>query len=127
MALASKDVDVLGSTPLVEVPDPVIGWDPTSDVPPIRYAITSILVCNNFDPTVDYMDGFEGLNTFDLYIIKRGEARGNRNRVINTLELPPGETFTFDSEKIVLESGDKIDILGESPTVLSATVSWMTV
>jgi hypothetical protein len=125
MALASKAVDILGATPLVEVPDPIVGWDPTSNVPPIRYAITSILVCNNFTP--DPVGTDEGITGFDLYIIKRGEARGTRNQILNSLQLPAGETFTLDSEKIVLESGDKIDILGESPTVLSATVSWMTV
>ena len=125
MALASKAVDILGSLPLVEVPDPEAGWDPTSDVPPIRYAITSILVCNNATPNSGHEE--DGISGFDLYIIKRGEARGTRNQVINSLQLPAGETFTLDSEKIVLESGDKIDILGGSPTVLSATVSWMTV
>ena len=126
MALASKDVEELGSTPLVEVPDPIVGWDPTSDVPPIRYAITSILVCNNFTP--DPVGTDEGITNFDLYIIKRGEARGNKNLVLNQLQLPAGETFTLDSEKIVLESGDRIDILAaNSPDVLSATVSWMTV
>ena len=50
MALASKAVDILGSTSLVEVPDPIVGWDPSSDVPPVRYAITSIMVCNNSTP-----------------------------------------------------------------------------
>jgi hypothetical protein len=125
MALASKAVDILGAVPLVEVPDPIVGWDPTSDVPPIRYAITSILVCNNATPNPAHEE--DGITGFDLHIIKRGEARGTRNQVLNSLQLPAGETFTLDSEKIVLESGDKIDILGDSPTVLSATVSWMTV
>ena len=36
------------------------------------------------------------------------------------LVLPAGETFTFDSEKIVLETGDKIVALGESPNKLSS-------
>ena len=67
------------------------------------------------------------LYPFDLFIIKRGEARGPKNQIINAVQLPAGETFTFDSEKIVLESGDKIDVLGESPTNLSATASWMVV
>jgi hypothetical protein len=47
--------------------------------------------------------------------------------VINVLELPAGETFTFDSEKIILESGDRIVIVGDSPTTLSATVSYLEV
>jgi hypothetical protein len=47
--------------------------------------------------------------------------------VVRSLELPAGETFTFDSEKIVLEAGDKIVALGESPTNLVATVSFLEV
>ena len=125
MALASKAVDILGSTSLVEVPDPIVGWDPSSDVPPVRYAITSIMVCNNSTPNPSHEE--DGVTGFDLFIIKRGEARGPKNQIINAVQLPAGETFTFDSEKIVLESGDKIDVLGESPTNLSATASWMVV
>ena len=47
--------------------------------------------------------------------------------VVRALVLPAGETFTFDSEKIVLETGDKIVALGESPTNLVATVSYLEV
>jgi len=47
--------------------------------------------------------------------------------VVRNLILPAGETFTFDSEKIILEEGDKIVLLGESPTNLSATVSYLEV
>ena len=46
---------------------------------------------------------------------------------LKNLILPAGETFTFDSEKVVLEAGDKIVVLGESPTNLSATVSFLEV
>jgi len=56
-------------------------------------------------------------------------------RVINNLELPAGETFTFDSEKIVLDVGDKISFVAEPDlgapnaglTNLSATVSYLEV
>ena len=34
---------------------------------------------------------------------------------------------TVHSEKIILESGDKVVIVGESPTNLSATVSYLEV
>ena len=51
----------------------------------------------------------------------------NLNLVVNKLPVPAGETVTFDSEKIILESGDKVVIVGESPTNLSATVSYLEV
>ena len=48
--------------------------------------------------------------------------------VVKELPVPGGETFTFDSEKIILEAGDKIVLLGaHNPSRLSATVSFMEV
>jgi hypothetical protein len=68
------------------------------------YAITNILVCNtdNANPA-----------SFDLHFI-------------------PEETFTFDSERIILEAGDKVSFvaepnLGSGLTDLAATVSYLEV
>jgi hypothetical protein len=115
---------------LVQVPDPykAIGtWDPLDplDPPARRYAVTNILVCNNEVPNIVHEEA--GTTNFDMHIVKRNEAKGDINKVVNSLQMPSGETFTFDSEKIVLESGDRIVIVGDSPTNLSATVSWLEV
>jgi len=90
-----------------------------------RYAITTILVCNTFTPNPIHEE--DGQTVFDLHIIPQGQAIGDRNMVVRSLVLPAGETFTFDSEKIVLEEGDYIVIAGESPEVLAATVSYLEV
>ena len=88
------------------------------------YAITNILVCNN-DATDDA--------SFDLHFIPSGDPLDNAvTRVINGLTLPAGETFTFDSEKIVLEEGDKVAFVAEPDigaglTNLAATVSYLEV
>jgi len=88
------------------------------------YAITTVLVCNT--SAVDTA-------SFDLHIIKNGQALGNKvTRVVNELSLPAGETFTFDTEKIVLEGGDKISFVAEPDigaglTDLSAMVSYLEV
>lgn len=88
------------------------------------YAITNILVCNN-----DASDSA----SFDLHFIPSGQPRSNTiTRVINNLELPAAETFTFDSERIVLEAGDKITFvaqpdIGAGLTDLSAVVSYLEV
>tara|TARA_B110000503_G_C7092249_1_gene389936 strand:+ start:1059 stop:1391 length:333 start_codon:yes stop_codon:yes gene_type:complete len=87
------------------------------------YAITNILVCNN---------GVAGAS-FDLHLIPQSSSLSNAiTRVINNLELPAGETFTFDNEKIVLDVGDKIAFvaqpdLGGGLTNLAATVSYLEV
>ena len=89
-----------------------------------KYAITNILVCNN-DATDDA--------SFDLHFIPSGDPLDNAvTRVINGLTLPAGETFTFDSEKIVLGAGDKVAFVaspnaGGGNTDLSATVSYLEV
>jgi len=89
-----------------------------------RYAITTIMVCNN-DATDDA--------SFDLHFIPSGDPLDNAvTRVINGLTLPAGETFTFDSEKVVLGPGDKVSFvaspdIGGNLTDLSATVSYLEV
>lgn len=92
------------------------------------WAITNILVCNN-----------DAVNSaaFDLHLIQNtngnpGALNNAVTRVINNLELPAGETFTFDSERIILEAGDRVAFVAEPDTGggltdLSATVSYMEV
>jgi hypothetical protein len=82
------------------------------------------MVCNQ-DATDDA--------SFDLHFIPSGDPLDNAvTRVINGLTLPAGETFTFDSEKIVLGAGDKVAFVaspdsGSGNTDLSATVSYLEV
>ena len=88
------------------------------------YAITNIMVCNTDDTATA---------TFDMHLIPSGNALANKvTRVINGLSLPASETFTFDSERIVLEEGDKLVFvaepdIGASLTNLAATVSYLEV
>lgn len=88
------------------------------------YALTTVLVCNT-----DSADTAQ----FDMHLIKSGEALSNSvTMVVNNLTLPAGETFTFDSEKIVLEEGDKLSFvagpdIGAGLTNLAATVSYLEV
>jgi|TARA_X000000950_G_scaffold72161_2_gene89577 hypothetical protein len=89
-----------------------------------RYAITNIMVCNQ---------NASNDASFDLHFIPSGNPLDNSvTRVINGLTLPAGETFTFDSEKIVLGGGDKLSFVaspdaGSGNTNLSATVSYLEV
>jgi hypothetical protein len=95
------------------------------------FAITTILVCNTYsvnDPNPESRSA-----SFDLHLIKNGQALNNKVTVIvRDLELPAGETFTFDSEKIILDEGDKISFvaepdIGSSLTDLAATISYLEV
>ena len=88
------------------------------------FAITNILVCNT---------GSSGTADFDMHLVPQGEPTDNFDtRVINNLTLPAGETFTFDSERIVLEEGDIVSFvaapdIGANLTNLSATISYLEV
>lgn len=88
------------------------------------YAITAIMVCNTSSAATA---------SFDMHLIKSGEALANKvTKVVSELSLPAGETFTFDSEKVVLEAGDKLSFVAEPDigaglTDLAATVSYLEV
>jgi hypothetical protein len=88
------------------------------------YAITNILVCNS---------SLTNSASFDMHLVPFGKPLSNAvTIVVRNLELPPGETFTFDSERIVLEQGDRIVFIAEPDigtglTNLAATVSYLEV
>jgi len=86
------------------------------------YAITTIMVCNFAAAGVPAND-----SQFDLHFVKDTEAVGNVNQIVKDLPVPGGETFTFDSEKIILEEGDTVQLQGQAPLNLSATVSYLEV
>ena len=71
----------------------------------ITYAVTTIIVCNNNSTET---------SSFDLHIVGQGDPVSagqndpNATKIINNLSLAPEETFTLDTEKIVLSEGDKI-------------------
>lgn len=106
-----------------------IGVDPVTlvDVPAGKqYAILTVLVCNTAIP--DPLQPEANVTNFDMYLVPNdGSTKGASTQVLNTVELPAGETFTFDSEKVVLEEGDQLILQGESPDVLTATVSYLEV
>ena len=88
-----------------------------------RYAITTIMVCNsNVSPQTA---------KFDLHFIPNTEPLDNtKTCVVRDLEIPAGETFTFDSEKIILEEGDSVSFVAEPDigaglTNLAATISYL--
>jgi hypothetical protein len=90
------------------------------------WAITNILICNKYNP---YDTNPEAQETvFDMYIVPNGRtATPDTTVVVRKLLLPAGETFTFDSEKIVLDEFDRIIIDGQAPGNLIVVVSYLEV
>jgi len=90
------------------------------------YAITTIMICNTYDPNA--LNPEAQTSVFDLHFIPAGNALDvTTTCVVRRLQLPAGETFTFDSEKIILGEGDKVVIVGGTPANLAATVSYLEV
>lgn len=96
-----------------------------------QYAVTNILVCNTYDPGAGDAASHDAI--FDLHLIPSGQSLSNtRTCVVRQLTLPAGETFTFDTERIVLDAGDIIAFVaepdvGSNNTDLAATVSYLEV
>jgi len=93
-----------------------------------RYAITTIMVCNS--QPADTGGGNDA--TFDLHFIPSGQTKGyadpNSNQILNDLKVAGADTFSFDTEKIVLEEGDSIVAMGQAgKEYLLATVSYLEV
>jgi hypothetical protein len=73
-----------------------------------KYAITTLLVCN-----VGIDDGTG--------------TKADRNLVLNNLSVSAADTFTFNVERLILEENDRVVLVGQSPTNLSATISYLEV
>jgi len=86
------------------------------------YAITSILI-TNIGP--EDATGGEDSN-FTLYAVT-GSYNANRSMIVNNALLPGAETFTLDSEKIVLSAGDFIRVAQSGDNNLSVVVSYLEV
>jgi hypothetical protein len=88
-----------------------------------KYALTTLLICNN-----GVNDG-SGVNDtqVDVHVIPDGQSKSDANRIINDLPIDSADTFTFSTERLILEEGDTVVCVGASPTVLSATLSFLEV
>jgi hypothetical protein len=89
------------------------------------WAVTTMLFCNTALPQDIYTDA--GDTYLDLHLCKSGVAAGDGNQVLNNIPIPAGETFSFDTEKIILEAGDIVKAATTSPTSITATVSYIEV
>jgi len=87
-----------------------------------KYAITTIVVCN-YAATTD--PSFA--SSFDMHVIPSGESKTNANKVLNTISMPAQETFSFNTERLILEEGDSVVLNSPDSNRLSATISYLEV
>lgn len=84
-------------------------------------AISTMIFCNTSLPNP--MQDDADTTYLDIYLVKNGQSATNTNKVVNVLEIPAGETVFFDTERIVLENGDRVIAASTSPAVLVCTIS----
>ena len=96
-----------------------------------RFAITSIMVCNTYDPSAG--DASANTASFDMHFRKASQALSNSvTCAVRSLDLVAGETFTFDTEKVILDQGEELSfvafpaLVGEL-TNLAVSVSYLEV
>ena len=77
-------------------------------------AVTTMFFCNT-SPTTP--------TTVDIFVTPATVPVSASNQVIKSLSLPATETFVFDAEKLILESGDSINALAGVPSIVVATIS----
>lgn len=95
-----------------------------------EWAITNIMVCNTYDPAA--ANPQNETCVFDLHLVpSNGSYSDTITSVVRRLSLPAGETFTFDTEKIVLSAGDSVVVNGSASSTgtgrLACTVSYIKV
>lgn len=89
---------------------------------PQEHALTCMIFCNDsLVPT-----------EVTVYVVPQGDAIQasapgvtSRHKIINKLEIPPAETVTFDTEKLILKTGDAIVAEASSNEKIVVTISSM--
>tara|TARA_B100000497_G_C7258240_1_gene183489 strand:- start:18 stop:356 length:339 start_codon:yes stop_codon:yes gene_type:complete len=87
------------------------------------HVITTVIFTNTAVP--DPLDDTSGETTLTAHLVESGGSVGAVNMVINSLPIAAGETFVMDTEKLVLEAGDSMQVLSGSPNNLVATLSYV--
>ena len=88
-----------------------------------KYAVTTLLVCN-YASTTDAANN----STFNMHVIKgSGGVKGNSNLVLNAVEMTAQDTFSFNTERLILEEGDRVVLISPDSDKLAATISYLEV
>lgn len=82
-----------------------------------EHAVTCMIFCNTSTSDV----------VLNLYAVPDGLSVAPQTQIIKDLTIPAGETFTFDSEKVILSTDDRIRAIANVSGRLSVTVSSMRV
>jgi hypothetical protein len=86
-------------------------------------AITVMLFCNN--NTQDPLDSSAGKQLLDVHVVPDSGSISNENRIMNQIPIDAGDTFTFDTVRLVLSPGDRVYALSTNSDTISSTISYV--
>ncbi len=90
----------------------------TVGVDDFEYAVTCMIFCNYDSNPVN----------LSVWLVPAGTPGiSNQTKIIHQLTIPAGETFTFDTEKIVLATGDRVFAEASANTRLTVSITSMRV
>jgi hypothetical protein len=90
-------------------------------VPSLKtYASVAICFCN-YD-----VSGTAADETITVYFVPSGGSVGNATMVIQSLIIPIGQTYVFDS-KMILDAGATVVAIGTVGSKVTATISYMSI
>lgn len=84
-------------------------------------AVVCLWICNT--ATYNPSTPSTGLTYLDVHFVKSGSGASTTNQVVNQLPVPAGESVTFDTEKMILDNGDGVQLYTPAPYNLVATIS----
>lgn len=79
-------------------------------------AITCVILCNTSQTTNA---------TVSVWAVPAAVAAGDANMILNEIDLPAGETFSMDTERLILSDGDSIQAQASQNLIVTATVSFV--
>jgi hypothetical protein len=91
----------------------------------VQSAITTMIFCNVATPDSSApIDDTTNETFISVYLVKSGQSASDTvNAIIKNLRIPAGETVFFDTERVVLSSGDTIQAFADDASRVVATVS----
>lgn len=78
-------------------------------------AITSVYLMNDDASPV----------TIQIHVVKDGDTAAATNKIKKDLSITAADTYIFDTERLILDNGDSLQISASTGSVVQATVSYI--
>ena len=88
-------------------------------------AITVMFFCNLNTP--DPLDSELGRQFIDIHVVPSGGNPTDLNKIANQVPVDAGDTFTFNTERLVLAPNDRIHASTTTLSEVSVTISYVVI